>query len=93
MSEVGVMVKVTDSHPCGWGSIPGKSCCFFIVYMYAEANHCASCVLITMVTIGLTNYFYKCSKHVTMLQHLHENLFQLFALNAAMAMLSERTWI
>ena len=31
VSEIGAMVKVTDSHSCGWASIPGKSCGFFIV--------------------------------------------------------------
>ena len=29
-SEIGAVVKVVDSHPCGWGSIPGKSCSLFI---------------------------------------------------------------
>ena len=27
-SGIGVVVKVVDSHPCGWGSIPGKNCSF-----------------------------------------------------------------
>ena len=31
MSGIGVVVKIVDSHPCGWGSIPGKTCSFFIV--------------------------------------------------------------
>ena len=30
VSEIGAVVKVVDSHPCGWGSIPGKSCSLFI---------------------------------------------------------------
>ena len=30
VSEIGAVVKVVDSHPCGWGSIPGKSCSFII---------------------------------------------------------------
>ena len=29
VSEIGAVVKVADSHPCGWGSIPSKSCSFF----------------------------------------------------------------
>ena len=28
---IGSVVKVVDSHLCGWGLIPGKSCSFFIV--------------------------------------------------------------
>ena len=28
MSGIGALVKVVDSHLCGWGSIPGKSCNF-----------------------------------------------------------------
>ena len=31
MSGIGVVVKVVDSHLCGWGSIPGKSYSFVIV--------------------------------------------------------------
>ena len=31
VSGIGAVVKVVDSHPCGWGSIPGKSCSFLIV--------------------------------------------------------------
>ena len=31
LSGIGAVVKVVDSHPCGWCSIPGKSCSFFIV--------------------------------------------------------------
>ena len=31
VSEIGAVVKVVDSHLCGWGSIPGKSCSFLIV--------------------------------------------------------------
>ena len=27
-SGIGAVVKVVDSHPCGWGLIPGKSCSF-----------------------------------------------------------------
>ena len=44
VSEIGAMVKVTDSHHYGWGSIPGKSCSFLIQSM---AHHCTSCVLIS----------------------------------------------
>ena len=28
---IGAMVKVVDSHPCWWGSIPGNSCSLLIV--------------------------------------------------------------
>ena len=28
VSEIGAVVKVIDSHLCGWGLIPGKSCTF-----------------------------------------------------------------
>ena len=28
VSGMGAVVKVVDSHPCGWGSILGKSCSF-----------------------------------------------------------------
>ena len=31
LSGIGAVVKVVDSHLCGWGSIPGKSCSFLIV--------------------------------------------------------------
>ena len=31
VSGIGAVVKVVDSHPCGWGSIPSKSCSFLIV--------------------------------------------------------------
>ena len=27
MSEIGAVVKIVDSHPCGWGSTPAQSCC------------------------------------------------------------------
>ena len=27
-SEIGAAVKVVDSHPCGWSSIPGKAAVF-----------------------------------------------------------------
>ena len=29
VSGIGAVVKVVDSHLCGWGSIPGESCSFF----------------------------------------------------------------
>ena len=31
VSEIGAVVKVVDSHLCGWGSTSNKSCSFFIV--------------------------------------------------------------
>ena len=30
VNGIGAVVMVVDSHPCGWGSIPGKSCSFLI---------------------------------------------------------------
>ena len=30
VSGIGAVVKVVDSHLCGWGSIPGKICSFLI---------------------------------------------------------------
>ena len=41
MSGVGAVVKVVDSHPCGWGSIPGSSCSFFIVYLTKSLSLCS----------------------------------------------------
>ena len=49
VSGIGAVVKVVDSHLYGWGSIPGKSCSFFIV---SRAYHCASCVLISVKNTG-----------------------------------------
>ena len=43
VSEIGAVVKVTESHLCGWGKTPGKSC---------MSDHCTSCVLISMLTSG-----------------------------------------
>ena len=31
MSGIGAVVKVVGSHHCGRGSIPGKSCSFFLI--------------------------------------------------------------
>ena len=35
MSEIGAVVKVVDSHLCGWGSILGK-CCYFLSLLEQE---------------------------------------------------------
>ena len=43
MSEIGAAVKVVDSHPCGWGSIPGKSCSFLIVSSSKVISLCIMC--------------------------------------------------
>ena len=48
MSEIGEVVKVVDSHRCGWGSIPNKSCSFLIVFL----------------TKGLSLYFMYSDQHV-----------------------------
>ena len=37
------MVKVVDSHLCGWGSIPGKSCSFLIVSLSKSLSLCFMC--------------------------------------------------
>ena len=37
------MVKVVNSNPCGWGSIPGKSCSFFIVSLSKSLSLCFMC--------------------------------------------------
>ena len=34
----GAVVKLTDSYPCGWGSIPGKSCSF--LGHFRQELHC-----------------------------------------------------
>ena len=47
VSGIGAVVKVVDSHPCGWGSIPDKSCSFLIVSL-SKSLSLASCVLISM---------------------------------------------
>ena len=31
MRGIGAVVKVVDSHPCRWGSMPGKTCSFLLV--------------------------------------------------------------
>ena len=43
VSGIGAVVKVTDSHPCGWGSIPGKSCSFLIVSLSKSLSLCCMC--------------------------------------------------
>ena len=40
VSGIGAAVKVVDSHLCGWGSIPGKSCSFFIVSLSNGLSLC-----------------------------------------------------
>ena len=41
VSGIGAVVKVIDSHPCGWGSIPGKSCIFLIVSLSKGLSLCS----------------------------------------------------
>ena len=43
VSGIGAVVKVVDSHPCGWGSIPGNSCSFFIVSLSKGLSLCFMC--------------------------------------------------
>ena len=43
VSGIGAVVKVVDSHPCGWGSSPDKSCSFFIVFLSKSLSLCSMC--------------------------------------------------
>ena len=43
VSEIGAVVKVTDSSLCGWGSIPDKICSFFIAYKQGLITVCFIC--------------------------------------------------
>ena len=43
VSGIGAVVKVVDSHLCGWGSIPGKSCSFLIVSFSKGLSLCFMC--------------------------------------------------
>ena len=43
VSRIGAVVKVVDSHLCGWGSIPSKSCSFFIVSLNKGLSLCFMC--------------------------------------------------
>ena len=43
VSGIGAVVKVVDSHRCGWGSIPGKSCSFLIVFLSKGLSLCFMC--------------------------------------------------
>ena len=43
MSEIGAVFKVVDSHLCGWGSIPNKSCSFLIVSLSKGLSLCFMC--------------------------------------------------
>ena len=43
LSGIGAVVKFVDSHLCGWGSIPGKSCSFLIVSLSKNLSLCFMC--------------------------------------------------
>ena len=43
MSQIGAVVKVVDSHLCGWGSMPSKSCSFLIVSLSKGLSLCSMC--------------------------------------------------
>ena len=43
MDEIGAVVKVVDSHPCRWDSIPRKSCSFLIVSLSKSLSLCFMC--------------------------------------------------
>ena len=43
MNGIGAVVKVVDSNLCGWGSIPGKNCSFFIVFLSKGLSLCFTC--------------------------------------------------
>ena len=52
VSGIGAVVKVVDSHPCGWGSIPGNSCSFLIVSLSKSLSLwpvCSSSIVIYTV--------------------------------------------
>ena len=40
----GAVVKLTDSYPCGWGSIPAKAAVFSVTL----GKNCTACVLISI---------------------------------------------
>ena len=40
---IGAVVKVVDSHLCGWCSIPGNSCSFLIVSLSKGLSLCFKC--------------------------------------------------
>ena len=43
VSGISAVVKVVGSHLCEWGSIPGKSCSFFIVSLSKGLSLCFMC--------------------------------------------------
>ena len=43
VSGIGAVVKVVDSHPYGWGSIPGQSYSFLIVSLSKSLSLCFVC--------------------------------------------------
>ena len=43
LGGISAVVKFADSCPCGWGSIPGKSCSFFIVFLSKGLSLCLLC--------------------------------------------------
>ena len=44
VSEIGAVVKVTDSHLWGWSSILGKSCSFLLVFLSEGLSLCFKCL-------------------------------------------------
>ena len=48
-SEIGAMVNVDDSHPCGWSSIPDTSCSFFYSLL---AQGLITVLYVFMMTFG-----------------------------------------
>ena len=43
VSGIGAVVEVVDSHRCGWGSIPNKSCSFFITSLSKDLSQYFIC--------------------------------------------------
>ena len=43
VSGIGAVVKVVDSHFCGWGLIPGNNCSFLIVFLSKGLSLCIMC--------------------------------------------------
>ena len=84
VSGIGAVVKVVDSHPCGWGSIPNKSCSFFIVSLSKSLSLCFMCSdqhVKYRMPRGLPSTSsllldYQVKQHTRALAHTHTNMKQ-----------------
>ena len=43
VNGIGAVVKVADTHLCGWGSIPNRNCSFVIVSLSKNLSLCFMC--------------------------------------------------